>query len=56
LCGPPQDEGKGYSQKTTALVDLENNWVYALRFEIKTNTSSAVGHYLLPDLSETKQQ
>lgn len=47
-----QDEGRGYSQKATALVDLENNWVYAFRFEIKTNTSTTVGHYLLPDLTK----
>jgi hypothetical protein len=33
-----------------ALVDLENNWVYALRFEIQTNTTKVVDHYLLPDL------
>lgn len=45
------DEAKGVSQSVTALVDLENNWVYGLRFELKSNTSSAVGHYLLPDLS-----
>ncbi len=40
------------AHKATALVDLENNWVYAFRFEIKTNTSTTVGHYLLPDLTK----
>jgi len=45
-----KDEARGYSQRVVALVDVEQSWAYALRFELRTNTSSAVGHYLLPDL------
>jgi hypothetical protein len=48
-----QDEAIGYWQKAVALVDLENSWVYALRFEIQTNTTKVVDHYLLSDLQAT---
>jgi hypothetical protein len=40
----------GTSIEATALIDLENQWVYAIRFEVKTNTSRAVDHYVLPDI------
>jgi len=37
--------------KLFALVDLKNRLVYGLKFELKTDTSSTTGHFLLPKLT-----
>ncbi|KAL6050730.1 hypothetical protein QOT17_019615 [Balamuthia mandrillaris] len=42
-------DNKGYSIAVTALVDLEHDYVYSLRFDLSTNTSRVTHHYLLPE-------
>jgi len=46
------DTEHGIAISGKALVDLEEHYVYGLAFELKTNTSSASGCYLLPNLGE----
>lgn len=47
LCA--SSEEKGFSIDVSALVDIENNFAYALKCDLKTSTSSTTAYYPLPD-------
>lgn len=49
-----QFQQAGCNVRTFALVDLKNNRVYALKFELNTTTSSATDYFLLTPFSRMK--